>query len=286
MGFSGLIKVGRIRALQVLFLTIGITLLTSIGASASWYTGLSVGYDSNIDRAISGGKSDTYLTPSLSFLRGHRGESRLDWTFAANLEASAFSSMDGLNNVSLTLSPGLAFIPHLNWRVSLVPFVQGKVVQDGDQSALAFGGKLTLRQQIRKDFYTGQYFIYKDSRANVDTYSFAESILGVFIGINWAKTFFSEFGYEFSHGDSFRTLSTTSVISAPGSGRGKHLQYSSAFGADVIREIVDQQSFSVHAGIDWTPSFYSYLTYIYSTMKGDSGVSNSHKGFVGVGYRF
>lgn len=71
-----------------------------------------------------------------------------------------------------------------------------------------------MRQQIKRDVYTGQYYLYRDSRADVETYSFTEHVFGVFLGVNWTEAFFTEAYYEFSRGDSFRTDSTISTTSA------------------------------------------------------------------------
>jgi hypothetical protein len=54
----------------------------------------------------------------------------------------------------------------------------------------------------------------------------------------------------------------------------------------VIREDVDQHAFGINAGIDWTKSLFSHLSYTYTTIKGDLGISTSHAGFIGIGYRF
>jgi hypothetical protein len=264
---------------------LGVLLLTCTQASADWETGAKVGFDSNVDRSVDNGKSDGYLTGYLSFLKNASGESRVDWTLATTLEGTAFAKNSDLDYASLTLAPGLTFIPHRAWTINLSPFVQGKAVVDNDQSAIAFGGKLSLRQQIGKDVYMGEYYIYQDSRANVDTYSFTENAIGAFLGVNWTRAFFTEIGYEFSRGDSFRTISTTSTTGSP-AGRGKNRGYSTTFQKDIFREQVDRQAIGLSAGIDWTKSLFSHVVYTFTTTRGDSGTSTSHAGFVGIGYRF
>ena len=273
------------RRIGISCLFLGILLLAYTQAFAGWETGAKVGFDSNIDRSVNNGKSDGYLTAYLSLLKNPSGESRVDWTLAATLEGTAFAKISDLDYASLTLAPGLTFIPHRAWTINLSPFFQGKAVVDSDQSAIAFGGKLSLRQQISKDVYIGEYYIYQDSRANVDTYSFTENSIGAFLGVNWTRAFFTEIGYEFSRGDSFRTISTTSTaVSAIG--KGKNRRYSTAFQEDVIREQVDRQAIGLSAGIDWTKSLFSHVAYTFTTIRGDSGTATSHSGFFGIGYRF
>ena len=175
-------------------------------ASAEWETGAKIGFDSNIDRAIDNEQSDTYLSASLSFLRGPSGESRIDWTLAATLEGSFFFRLTDLSYGALTLAPGITLIPHRVWTINLSPFFQAKAVGDSEQSALAYGGKISMRQEIGKDFYLGEYYIYKDSQAQEDVYSYIENALGIYVGKRWSRTFSNEIGYEYSYGDSFRTV--------------------------------------------------------------------------------
>ena len=273
----------KTKSIGISCLFIGIFFLAHPQAFAGWETGVKAGFDSNINRSLEDEKSDTYFSGYISFAREATGKSRLDWTLAASLEGTLFASLADLNYGMVGLAPGVTFFPHPVWSINISPFVQAKAVQDSDQSAIAFGGKLGLKQQIRNNLYTGQYYIYKDSRANADTYSFTENVFGLFLGVNWTRALFTEFGYEFSRGDSYRTISTTSTAV---SGRGMHRRYSTTFGSDVIREDVDQHAFGINAGIDWTKSLFSHLSYTYATMKGDLGTSTAHAGFIGMGYRF
>ena len=168
-------------------------------------------------------------------------------------------------------------------------------MKDSDQSALAFGAKVSVKQQIWKKVYAGEYYVYTDSRANLDAYSFRENTLGVFLGINWTGTFSTEIGYEFSHGDSFRSLGGTRGPSeGKGGGKGeggekgggKRRRYSAAFGNEVIREKVDRHSVGVAAGADLTRSIFSQISYAYTITKGDHGTSRDHQGFISLGFRF
>ena len=273
------------RGVGAAFILLAMILFLSEGmnAFAAWETGAAAGFDSNIDRSVNGGESDTYLTAYASLIWEPSGESRLGWFGAATLQGTSFASNSDLNYAVMSISPGWTYFPHAFWRVNISPFFEAKAVNDSDQSALAFGGQVSMRQQIGKDFYTGQYYIYKDSRADVETYSYTEHVIGVFLGVNWTEAVFSEVGYEFSRGDSFRTVNTRSTIA---SGRGKHIIYSEAFGTDVIREEVDQNAIGVSAGIDWNKSLFSYIVYTYTTINGDLGSSTSHAGSLGIGYRF
>jgi len=275
----------HIKGVGVACILFGIMLFLfgGMNAFAAWETGAAVGFDSNIDRSVNGGESDTYLTAYASSIWEPTGESRIGWSGAATLEGTSFASNRDLNYAVINISPGMGYFPHALWRVNISPFFEAKAVNDSDQSALAFGGQVSMRQQISKDLYAGQYYIYRDSRADVETYSYTEHVIGVFLGVNWTEAFFSEVGYEFSRGDSFRTISTTSTTS---SGRGKHLRYSEAFGTDVIREEVDQNTIGVSAGIDWNKSLFFHIAYTYTTIKGDLGSSTSHAGSLGIGYRF
>ena len=265
---------------------IGFLLAVSLPADAAWEIGGKAGFDSNVNRAVSGGGRDTYLGGYLQYSREATGETRLDWTFSASMEGNVFLKNNDLSNAHLTLAPGLTFFPYLTWSVNVSPFVQGKAVADSDQSALAFGAKVSLKQPIGKNVYLGEYYVYTESRANEDVYSYTENALGIYLGVNWTRAFFSEVGYEFSRGDSFRSIPTTNTPVSGGRGKGKQQRFSSTFGTVVFKEKVDRHSFGATVGIELAPSLFSNFFYTYSTMKGDLGTSTGHTGFIGLSYHF
>jgi hypothetical protein len=282
-------------------------------AVAGWEAGARVGFDSNVNRSVKNGESDWYLGPYLSFLKEASGETRLGWTFAAAAEGAFFAGNNDLSYASLSLAPGLTYFPYLSWTINISPFIRGKLVKDSDQSAVAFGAKVSLRQPIWKNIYAGEYYAYTDSRASLDAYSFTEHALGIFLGVNWTKSFSTEIGYEYSYGDSFRTLGDHAGSGrgegeggrgggegegrgeegeGAGEGRGRGREtgqgrgFSSAFGSDVFREKVDRHSIGVVAGIELTRSIYSQIGYTYTITDGDLGGSTDHAGFLSLAYRF
>lgn len=121
-------------------------------------------------------------------------------------------------------------------------------------------------------------------RYKMDIYSYVEHALGIYLGINWTNTFFTELGYEYSHGDSFQTLESLSTIATRG--KDKQHSYSSTFETEVYKDIVDRHSGSLTIGMELFPSIFSSFSYIYSTMTGDIGTSDNHTGLVSIGYRF
>lgn len=264
----------------------GFLLTVSLPVHAAWEIGGKLGFDSNVNRAINGGDSDSYFGGYLQYTRGATGETRFDWTFSASTEGNVFLKNNELSNAYFTLAPGLTFFPYLAWSINVSPFVQGKAVADSEQSAVAFGAKVSLKQPIGKNVYLGEYYVYTDSRANEDVYSYTENTLGIYLGVNWTRTFSSEVGYEYSHGDSFQTLGTTNTISAGGNGKGRQRRYSSAFGTEVFKEKVDRHSVGLTAGIEILPSLFGNFSYTYSTFNGDLGTSIDHTGFIGLNYYF
>jgi hypothetical protein len=103
--------------------------------------------------------------------------------------------------------------------VSITPFLQYKPVNDTDQSAWAFGGRVDLLQRFGKNLYLGEYGAYTDSRARVDTYSYTEFAAGVVFGGNFRPGSFAEIGYEYSRGESFLT-GTDNIVSTGTGGWG------------------------------------------------------------------
>jgi hypothetical protein len=274
---------------MTLFLVVGMLWLLQSSALAGWdwETGGKAGYDSNLDRATHNPQGSGYLGAYLSGNRDPEGESRLDWTLSTLVDGAVYFNLSDLNYAAFTVAPGLSYFLHKDWSVTISPYLQAKSVADTDQSALAFGGKLLFKQKWGADFYSGQYYLYKDSRAEVDTYSLTENALGFFLGRKLTPKASGEIGYEFSRGDSFRAVDRTSAEpNAKGKGKGRDRRFSPAFGADVIRENVDRHALGVNVGVDWTAAFSSSAGYTFSTLQGDSGSSNDHAVWVSLGYRF
>lgn len=264
-------------------------------AFAGWQAGARTVYDSNINRSVDNRESDAYLSSYASVIRQTSGESRLGWFGEMSLEGTLFINNHDLNYVMISGSAGMTYFIHAFWRVDIAPFLEAKAVNDSEQSALAFGGKVSMQQQIKRDIYTGQYYIYRDSRADTETYSFTEHMFGVFLGVNWTEALFTEVYYEFSQGDSFRTISTNSTTSTilPGnekghgnSGKERKITYSETFGSDMIREDIDQHAIGASVGIDWNSSLSSQIGYTLATTDGELGTSRAHTGFLDISYRF
>ena len=264
-------------------------------AFAGWQVGARTGYDSNINRSVDNRESDAYLSGYASLIRQPSGESRLGWFGELTLEGTSFINNYDLNYAMISGSAGMTCFLHAFWRVDVAPFLEARAVNDSEQSALAFGGRVSMQQQIKRNIYTGQYYLYRDSRADVKTYSFTEHVFGVFFGVNWTEALFTEAYYEFSQGDSFRTDSTISTTSAilPGnengrgnSGKERKTTYSETFGSDMIREEVDQHAIGVSVGIDWNRSLSSHIGYTSATTDGELGTSTAHAGFLDISCRF
>lgn len=256
-------------------------------AGWEWEGGARAGYSSNLNRAIDNPESSPFLSVFLSLNREPNGGASLDWFLVTTAEGTAYSSLSDLNALSFILAPGLTYDISRTWTVSLAPFFQAKEVVDSDQSAMALGGKLFFKQKWGDNFYTGQYYLYKNSRANVDTYSFSENALGLVLGLKLSPKAFGEFGVEFSRSDSFRAIDQqTGSAFAPGRGNGQNRRFSEAFGSDVIRENVDRQALGLMIGYDWTKSIFSLAGYTFTNLQGDSGNSSDHTLFLTTGYRF
>jgi hypothetical protein len=262
----------------------GIIMASSLPVFAAWEIGGKAGYNSNVNRTVDGEEGDTSLGAHIQYAREVSGETRFDWTFGASLEGNSFLKNSDLSNGVIHLAPGVVYFPYLSWSIELSPFVQGKVMSDNDQSALAFGGKVNLKQPFTKYFYMGEYYAYTASRAKEDVYSFSEHTLGISLGVNWTTSFFTELGYEYAHGDSFQTLKSSSTV--PSGWGGRQHAYSSSFKTEVYKDIVDRHSVGVTIGAELSSSVSAVLSYTYTTSKGDLGSSDNHGGGLGIGYRF
>ncbi len=273
-----------------LAIIISAVLLCTIFASGNtcwattWETGLKTGFDTNVDRALSNEKSDSYLTGYLSFSRIPTGESRFDWLFGATLEGTGYNRYSDLSYGLINVAPGFVYVPHRLVSLTTTVFFEAKAVKDSDQNSLATGGKVMIREQIHPDFYLGQYYLFRTSAANVDTYSTTEHAFGALAEIRLTSKVTGEIGYEYSHGDSYRAVNSGTTVS--GHGRGRNQKFSQTFNEFIIREPVDRHAVSVGLNVDWSKSFGSTAGYVYTSMNGDSGFAHSHAGYIGVSYRF
>jgi hypothetical protein len=268
-------------------LAAGMLLMAAGSAVAGWEAGTKLGFDSNVDRSIQGGKSDAYLLAYAGFSREPSGESRGDWVFSAVAEGAAFASVTDLDYAAITLSPGLVYFPRAGWAITVAPILQAKTVKDSDQSAVAFGGRIELRERLGEKVYLAEHYAYRDSRATSDVFSYTEHAVGALLGVNWTPVLSSEIGYEFSRGDSFRSVGTSPLPpGGMGGFGGMQPMFSTAFGTEVVRERVDRHAVGVSAGVDWTKSIFSAAGYTFTNRRGDLGSSGSHAGFLGAGYRF
>ncbi|MEW6720942.1 MAG: hypothetical protein AB1346_10880, partial [Thermodesulfobacteriota bacterium] len=62
--------------------------------------------------------------------------------------------------------------------------------------------------------------------------------------------------------------------------------FSATFGSDVVKDRVDAHAVDLSAGIDWTPSLFSVLSFTWQTIRGDIGTADGVSGTLGIGYRF
>jgi len=279
-------NVGKCLSIAVLATAL---LLASVpkAAGSDWELGARLGYESNVNRSLDDAKGDTALTAHGSYARSPSGESRVDWTLRATVSGSAYASESDLNQISGFVAPGISVFLSPVWSLNAAPFLRGKAVSDSEQSAIAYGVRASLSQRWDSRFYTGQYYVYTNSSADEEVYSYSENAVGILAGVNWTAAFFTEIGYEFAHGDSFVTsASQITAASMPARGRGYRYGYSPAFDALVVKDTVDRHSFSINVGYDITKAIYAVSGYTYMSESGNLGSLDSHAVFVGLGYRF
>jgi len=298
---------------QIKFLLLAVLtslfILLSYEAFAGAEIGAKAGYDSNIDRAVGGGMSDTFMAGFLSFSKEIGDGSGTDFSINLGLEGARYADSTYLNYGMVSIKPAIIFYPNTKWRIDISPFIQATGVSDEEQSALAVGGEIGMKQLWGRRYYSGEYFVYTDSRADVDIYSYKEKAVGVYAGVNWTDAFWSEMRFEFSRGDSFRAVGeiiTTEVVTSQivtsqagkggqgGNGQGGTGQYGSgnspryseAYNEYIINEPVDRQTIGVDMGYQFNRHLSLFVNYAYITYNGDAGDSESHAGTVGIGYSF
>jgi hypothetical protein len=267
---------------------IGLFLLGGGSALAGWETGAKIGFDSNVNRSIAGNaKGDSFLSAYAGFGREPSGDLRQDWFFSALAEGTAHANVSDLDSLSATLSPGMVFSLRPSWTLSVAPFLQGKSVKDSNQSAMAIGGRISMKQRLEDDLSLGEYYAYTSSHANANVFSYNEHALGLTLGKTFSDRLSGDVGYEYGRGDSYRSEGTSAAFTGMGGfGSGMTQMFSSTFGTNVVRERVTRNTLGASAEYDWTKSLFSAASYAYTVRRGDLGSSTSHTGFAGLGYRF
>lgn len=257
--------------------------LSAPPASADFGMFGGAGYDSNVNRAVDDGTDDFYLTVHAAVGRRATGERQIDWTASASVEGSAYLDIDDLSNVAATLEPGVVFFLRHWLSAGVYPFAHGKAVVDGDQSALAFGGRIEVSERLSKRVSLREYYAYTDSRARVDTYSYTEHAAGIAAVVAWTRRLSTDLGYEYARGDSFRTLAGGSPIP---SGPGRRRSFSSAFGTEVIQERVDRHTVAGSCEVGLGRGYHARVAYSYAREEGDLGTTTIHSALAGIGRRF
>lgn len=289
-----------------------LVLVGSAGAaSAGWQAGLKAAVDSNVTRELGGGKTDEYVLGSASYSGGGTGEERLDWLYTVAAEGAAYASVTKLNYGAVALSPGLLYHFSPSWTVSLAPFLRFKASNDSDQSATAFGLTASLRQQLTDVFYAEERYTYTDNRARADVFSYTEHALGALLGARWTERLWTELGYGFSRGDSFRTVDASTSSTATGSagssgstgsggmsgssGSGMGAARTAArmmnsldnsSGKGLIKEPVRTHTVTATLGLNLGSGFTPFAGYTYEAATGASGTAHSNIGFLGLNYEF
>jgi hypothetical protein len=67
---------------------------------------------------------------------------------------------------------------------------------------------------------------------------------------------------------------------------GMHRHYSSAFGAEVVRQTQNRHSIWVSAGYELTEFLFSFVGYRFTAVDGELDNYTVNSGFIGIGYRF
>jgi hypothetical protein len=245
------------------------------------------GYDSNVDRTLTDEISSSYESAHISFTKIGASESRLNWFFTTAAEGTIYNKTSDLNSGDISLMPGIYYIPHRLISITVAPFFQGKIVKDSDRNAVSLGGKVTLREQIHKDVYLSQYFLYRDYNASSSTYSYIEKSAGFTAGATLTTRFSTEVAYEYSTSDTYQmvTLGNRNGNGGGGPGPGPGPGPNNV-PAITIKEPVDRHAVGINLNFSINKSLFSFVNYTYMAIKGKNENSSAYFGNIGIGYRF
>ena len=134
-------------------------------AGASWEASVRGVADSNVTRSVREETADTFLGGTLGYSRDRSGEGRLVLTVATTVDGAPYGTLTELSYVSLSLAPGIVYVPFAGWTVVVSPWLQGKMFEGDDQSAVVWGARVEVRQLFGAGFFLSEQDTYTDSQA-------------------------------------------------------------------------------------------------------------------------
>jgi len=205
-----------------------------------------------------------------------------------------YNKIGDLNSGDISVIPGLYYIPHRLINITIAPFFQAKAVNDAARNAVSLGGKITLREQVYRDIYLSQYFLYRNYDASSSTYSYEEKAAGLAAGATLTSRLNAEIAYEYSTSDTYQVISlgNGNVYGGKGPGPGPrpgpgpHNKPNQGPQSLSIKEPVDRHAVGINLNFIISKSLFSFANYTYMMIKGRSGDSSAYFGNIGIGYRF
>lgn len=261
-------------------------ILISFSAKADWETGVRFGYDSNIDRTLTDEISSSFESAYMSFTRVGSSESRLNLFFTTVMEGTVYNRTRDLNSGDISFMPGFYYIPHRLISITVSPFFQARAATDGDRNAVGFGGKIALREQLHRDIYLSQYFLYRKHEASSDIYSYDEKSAGLAIGATLTSRFNAEIAYEYSTSDSYRVISFVNNHGNGGGGPGPGPGPRHSPEGLSTKETVDRHAVGINLNFAISKALFSFANFTYMMINGRSDDSSAYFGNVGLGYKF
>jgi hypothetical protein len=246
-------------------------------------------FDSNVNRGINQSKGDGIFTVQLQLEKPTTGETRLEWVYAASLQAASYVQFDELNYAEFSISPGVLYHQRITVTAALYPFIQILAVRDSAQSAVTVGAQASLSEQVSSALSLTQYYVYRQGFAKDSTYSYGMHSAGLAGALVLTSNLLADLSYEFSYGDSFRCIGPVrgnSERRGHGSRQEGHSGFSPVFGQGIIKEKVARHSLGIGSQLDLGRAWFCVFKYFYTSWRGDSGTSSSHMGSFSVGRRF
>ncbi len=246
-------------------------------------------FDSNVNRGINQSKGDGIFTVQFDLEKPATGETRLEWVYAASLQAASYVQFDELNYAEFSISPGILYHKHITVTAALYPFIQIRAVRDSAQSAVTVGAQASLSEQVSSVLSLTQYYAYRQAFARDDTYSYGMHSAGLVGALVLTRNLLADLSYEFGYGDSFRCIGPAKGQGehrGQGSGQRGHSSFSPAFGQGIIKEKVTRHSLGIGSKLDLGRAWFCVFKYAYTSWRGDSGTSSAHIGSFSIGRRF
>lgn len=248
------------------------------------------GYDTDPEGLPHQSSGDAWAALAVGDTRVRETGGPLSLSLDLALGVTAYARLTDLDRVFLVATPALDYVLTPAVAVRLALIVEGQVVSDGDQSAIAWGGNLRLRERLARSVDLAEYVSYRDQSARAAEYSGTKSAVGVFLRVFLGERWLVGAGAEYAHGDFFASDAQGLASSGmhAGTERSQNARQAAVPGVDgeLVAEDEDRLTGALALYYTWSDTLSTGLEYTYAHVADSDGTDGQHGLAVSTTYSF